>query len=91
MIWFAVVVAVYLVLSPVACLLIGRAIRVREVERPVEVAPPAPEPVAVVAAEPAPLPAPAPVDLRSIRAFTGRTPRALRPRWQQGALRTLGL
>jgi hypothetical protein len=81
--WFAVVA--YVVLSPVACLLIGRAIRVREAERPVEVAPPVPEPVAAVTVEPAH------VDLRSIRAFTGRTPRALRPRWQQGALRTLGL
>ena len=87
MLWFAVVV--YVVLSPLACLLIGRAIRVREVERPVDVAPPAPEPGTAVAAEAAP--APASVDLRSIRAFTGRTPRALRPRWQQGALRTLGL
>ena len=81
--WFAVVV--YVVLSPLVCLLIGRAIRAREVERPVEVAPLVPEPVAAVAAEPAR------VDLRSIRAFTGRTPRAQRPRWQQGALRTLGL
>ncbi len=34
MIWFAVVL--YLLLSPVVCLVIGRAIRMRNAERPVE-------------------------------------------------------
>ena len=52
MIWFAVVF--YVVLSPLACLLIGRAIRVREAERPVELLEPAAEapqvPVAACAA-----------------------------------------
>ncbi len=36
-IWFAVVF--YLLLSPVVCLLIGRAIRMRDAERPVEQCP----------------------------------------------------
>jgi hypothetical protein len=40
-IWFAVVL--YLVLSPLACLLIGRAIRRRETERPVELCEPVTE------------------------------------------------
>ena len=35
MLWIAAV-TVYLVLSPVVCLLIGRAIQVRNAERPVE-------------------------------------------------------
>ena len=34
MIWFAVVL--YLLLSPVVCVVIGRAIRMRDAERPVE-------------------------------------------------------
>jgi hypothetical protein len=46
-IWFAVVL--YLALSPVACLLVGRAIRARDAERPVAVC----EPAAVTTQDPA--------------------------------------
>ena len=55
MLWLWVVL--YVVLSPLACLLIGCAIRVRDEERPVEVADEVPEPVAAVAADVAPVPA----------------------------------
>ena len=42
MLWYAVIL--YVVLSPVVCLLIGRAIRVRDAERPVEPCQPEVEP-----------------------------------------------
>jgi hypothetical protein len=94
MLW--VLLPCYALLSPLVGLLVGSAIRVREVERPC--APAEPEPVgdvpAPVVQEPAALPEPRPVvvaDLDAVRTFTGRTPRSLRPRWQQATLRTLGL
>ena len=60
MLWIAAV-TVYLVLSPVVCLLIGRAIQVRNAERPVEQCEPeveaAPAPVeAQAVADPAEVP-----------------------------------
>ncbi len=85
----------YALLSPLVGLLVGSAIRVREVERPCAPAEPEaggePE---TAAQEPAPVPESAPVvvaDLDAVRTFTGRTPRSLRPPWQQATLRTLGL
>jgi hypothetical protein len=56
--WFAVIL--YLVLSPVVCLLIGRAIQVRDAERPVEACEPevetAPAPVEAQTVVPAEVP-----------------------------------
>ena len=78
----------YALLSPVVGLLIGSAIRVREVERPCAPAEEAVQADAVdeVVAVPVVV-----ADLDAVRTFTGRTPRSLRPRWQQATLRTLGL
>ena len=89
MLWSMVIV--YAVVSAFAGLLIGRGIRVcdEEVRAPAEPAV-EPEEVPVVAAH-AWSPDSAAVDVHAVRAFTGRTPRALRPPWQRTALRTLGL
>ena len=76
----------YEVLTPVIGLVLGSAIRVQEVERPSSESG-----LRDDAVERAEAPVGTVVDRRAVRDFAGRTPRSLRPAWQQRTLRALGL